>query len=519
MSGQKILKVLFLFCLLISFVSFPTKATNGTVTTALAASNNRPIGYVDVITTSASNIGGWAFDPDTSSTSITVRFEIDGQSAGSMTTNVYRPDVNSAFGITGNHGFNWTIPSQYRGVIWHTVRVLAVDSNTNISYRNEEIDRSPARYKYTTGSVSYAEKVFDWSNNKCEDLDLPDTPARAFKDDSNKIQLLAVHYKAYRNIGNTFSSLSHDCDNGLVFTSDNESIPDNYNNMEWLSAPFTLEGHYIYNIIHNEYHYNSDWVSNMYTTLTLASSSNRGRTYSHAAPRGHLVFSLPFKWDMSPTGPRGNPPAWYGVGFTSNIIGREGYYYMFATTHYWDNTQQQWIGGTCVFRTPDFRIANSWRGWNGTSFAAQSVDPYSYTGNPPPPSPQNTCTPFSSAANGWTNGMSISSITFNSALNQWLAVGFYDHPSDKSLNGFYYITTTDSNFLNWSAPQRLMYSSWGNTNRNNIEPQIFYPSLIDHNAVTRNFEDSGASPYLYFTRENNMPSNDRDLLRIQIQLP
>ena len=517
MRCQKILKILVLFCLLITFVSFPTKAYNGTITTAEAATNNRPIGYLDAIWTSTNTIGGWAFDPDTSGTSISVRFEIDGQSAGSINTNVYRSDVNSAFGITGNHGFNWTIPSQFRSGSWHTVRVLAVDSSTSISYRNEEIDRSPARYRYSSGSVSYAEKVFDWSNNKCEDIDLPDTPARAFRDSSGKIQLLAVHYKAYRNIGSTFNSLTHDCGNGPIFNSHNQSTPDNYNNLEWLSAPFTLDGAYIYNIIHNEYHIDDNWAANMYTTLTLASSTNSGRTYSHTTPPSHLVFSLPFKWDMSPTGPRGNPPAWYGVGFISNIVGREGYYYMFAQSHYWDNAQQQWIGGTCVFRTSDFRIPNSWRGWNGTSYAAQSVDPYSYAGDPPPPSPQNRCLPFSTAANGWTNGMSISSITYSSAFNLWLAVGFYDHPGDKSSNGFYYITTSD--FIHWSFPQLLMISSWGNPNRNNVEPQITYPSLIDHNALTRNFEDSGTSPYLYFVRENNMPSHDRDLIRIQIQLP
>ena len=45
--------------------------------------------------------------------------------------------------------------------------------------------------------------VFDWSANKCEDNDITDEPARAFRDDTNKVQLMTTHFVNYRWIADT----------------------------------------------------------------------------------------------------------------------------------------------------------------------------------------------------------------------------------------------------------------------------------------------------------------------------
>jgi hypothetical protein len=50
---------------------------------------------------------------------------------------------------------------------------------------------------------------------------------------------------------------------------------------------------------------------------------------------------------------------------------------------------------------------------------------------------------------------------------------------------------------------------------------LHYPSLIDPNDSSRNFEMTGQRPYLYYTRwHTNTPENhghDRDLVRVPIQ--
>jgi PKD repeat protein len=76
---------------------------------------------------------GWTFDPDVSSQSIDVGLYVDGPAGsgtflGGATANLPRPDVNQVFNITGNHGFNFTIPSQFRNGQPHTLYVYSIDA-------------------------------------------------------------------------------------------------------------------------------------------------------------------------------------------------------------------------------------------------------------------------------------------------------------------------------------------------------------------------------------------------------
>ena len=65
-------------------------------------------------------ISGWAFDPDDSGRSLDVHVYIGGPAGTQgaechvIKANVSRPDVNSAYGISGNHGFATYIPSSKR---------------------------------------------------------------------------------------------------------------------------------------------------------------------------------------------------------------------------------------------------------------------------------------------------------------------------------------------------------------------------------------------------------------------
>ncbi len=97
--------------------------TNVTV----VSSNTPPTGYFDVA--SCTDLQGWAYDPDVSSTSINVKVYKEGNVlVGTYPTNVLRGDVNTSFGITGNHGFQISTPASLKDGIAHTLNVYAVDS-------------------------------------------------------------------------------------------------------------------------------------------------------------------------------------------------------------------------------------------------------------------------------------------------------------------------------------------------------------------------------------------------------
>jgi Zn-dependent metalloprotease len=89
-------------------------------------------GHVDSVG-SDGVVRGWALDVNSKSTSIAVHYYIGGPAgsgaAGFATTaNISRPDVNSVWGATGDHGFQFTVPAQYQDGYSHSIYVYAIDA-------------------------------------------------------------------------------------------------------------------------------------------------------------------------------------------------------------------------------------------------------------------------------------------------------------------------------------------------------------------------------------------------------
>ncbi len=115
-------------------VSSPSSAVMVSTPAAPVHNVYLPTGYFDGFSATPT-LNGWAYDPDTSAQSITVLFYVDGPSGigqfvASTTAAASRPDVDAAFGITGNHGFVWPMPAQYTTAT-HTWYVYALDSSGN----------------------------------------------------------------------------------------------------------------------------------------------------------------------------------------------------------------------------------------------------------------------------------------------------------------------------------------------------------------------------------------------------
>lgn len=71
-------------------------------------------GNFDGVSSDGNSFMGWAVDQSQPSVSISINLIIDGTTFSNIPTDQLRPDVNTALGITGNHGFLFTIPAQYR---------------------------------------------------------------------------------------------------------------------------------------------------------------------------------------------------------------------------------------------------------------------------------------------------------------------------------------------------------------------------------------------------------------------
>ena len=108
------------------------------------ATNNPPIGKLGL--PDCNEIFGWAFDPDTSSNSITVELYREGQAGsggirvGSWPTDVFRGDVNSTYNITGNHGYQFATPESLKDGSTHSLYMYGIDTSGG---RNALLDQSP----------------------------------------------------------------------------------------------------------------------------------------------------------------------------------------------------------------------------------------------------------------------------------------------------------------------------------------------------------------------------------------
>ena len=101
-------------------------------------------GAVEVNT--CTNISGWAYDKDKPATSTSVDIYITEQASPQVgrdfgvriTTTTTRADVNKAYGITGNHGFSYGVPANFKNNIKYNTFVFAlgVDASGNLTGEN-----------------------------------------------------------------------------------------------------------------------------------------------------------------------------------------------------------------------------------------------------------------------------------------------------------------------------------------------------------------------------------------------
>jgi hypothetical protein len=374
--------------------------------------------------------------------------------------------------------------------------------------RPGSVTTSPSRL----AAVSIAgpeQTVFRWRKQACSPLDIPDLPARALRGAGGRAQLFSAHFVNRRFVGAGLGRLSHPC--RVVMSSERNPDPGKFAGWEWIAAPFSPDGRRVYALVHDEFHGNEvpgqctsgDHLKCWYNGITLAVSSDGGRTFHHAAPPPrHLIASIPYRYT-----PDGGP---IGLFAPSNIVLNpdDGYYYAFVRAEAHQDQQQ----GACLMRTKTLADPGTWRAWDGSGFSVRFVNPYSSARVNPA---EHVCAPVDVNDIG---GMT-ESLTYNTYYGKWLLVGSsQDQVKGQNVSGIYYALSDD--LIHWSHRKLIHEVEFVWTYQCGDSSPIAYPSVIDRHSKTRNFATSGRRVDLYFTRLHYVACQQnlhRDLVRVPIR--
>ena len=354
--------------------------------------------------------------------------------------------------------------------------------------------------------------VFD-TKYQCQLIDIPDAPARAFRDYKGTVHLVSSHYLMRQSLGPTLESVKHSCE--VAYHSDFDPNPADFDDHTWLDSFYSIDGTNVVALGHMEYH---GWqhpgecsVHGQYTAAcwyngdTFHLSTDGGYHFGSFEPPANYVLSVPYQYVVN-SGPE-------GYSIDTNVVKSGDWYYAMVTGWGWpancffQNNDCLVYGGAAPIRTSDITDPTSWRGWNGHDFSVTFADPY----------PGPVANPFEHIFYPIQTIAYVNAINFHPASNLFVATlidpfnDFYGPP------GFYLSTSPD--LINWSQPilvvtiaQLLAKEPAGNWSYG-------YFSLLDPNATDTNFSTITDIPYVYYVRsDNNHCCYVRKLYRQKIKL-
>lgn len=361
---------------------------------------------------------------------------------------------------------------------------------------------STAAPSITGAVIGPSEVVFD-TRNACEKIDIPDAPARAFRDYNNIVHLIATHFLARAMVGPSLDQLRHDC--RVIYRSPHDPDPSHFQDNNWLYSFYSTDGRRIAALVHSEY--DADEIRGMcatpedpnncwWNTVTFAESLDGGYSFKVPAPPRNLVAALPYRYIV------GNRANAYGYNGPSNILKIGGYYY--ALINDWPYKAQKY--GPCLIRTSDVFDPQSWRAWDGKDFTVRFADPYRELITKPE---EHVCEPvLAGSADSLVEHMpSRTFIVTQSAPDSRLG-----GPA-----GFYLQVSRD--LIHWSKPALLVKTSDLEAADGPGKWDYGYVSLLDPASADRDFSTVSDRSYVYYVRfDNNDPPYVRTLFRRPIQL-
>lgn len=354
------------------------------------------------------------------------------------------------------------------------------------------------------------EAVFLHARDACERSDVPDVAARAWRDATGKVSLVASHSTNRRMVGPGLDQLKQDC--AVIYKGGGRDAPEAHDDRSWLTAFYTLDGRTVHALAHNEFHgqrrpalcpagvYKQCWRN----SVTAALSGDGGASFQRREGGDALVAGPPYRY----RGDEGRPTGLFGP---SNIFARDGYYYTFIWAEGFDAQKR----GACLLRTNRLDDPKSWRAFDGSGFTIRFADPYHEAVADPS---GHVCTPIAPQA----LISSVRSVVWHVGSQRWIAMLSMWRRTGGDANptvGIWWTTSTD--LIQWTEP-RLLWAVPLLTRLDCDQPAAFYyPALLDPASDSRNFETIGDRPYLYLTRlnlENCRVTWNRDLVRLPVRV-
>ena len=319
--------------------------------------------------------------------------------------------------------------------------------------------------------------------------------------------------------------------NGQPAPSDTYPVESYYNEV-WMVVPYTTDGQDIYALIHNEYHTVPTESTNIYGNLVGASSSDGANTFNFyqvdaPADSNTPVIVAPYPY---------NPSEGIGGMFAqSNIIKWGAYYYMLVDQDLQTIDSSAPQQGVCIYRTNDLTSTGfrTWVGWNARngqydiplvqSYPTDATDPNLYLCSPVPGLPAYYH--FSWSYNVVLHKFIIMGLTAENPNNEAFVYTLGQlNPVTGALTS---ATNSGVEFQTYTIQPIVSAQAW---QQGGVTAQ-FYPSILDPTSPNltdsttpnvelgdRNFQYSGAQPYIYYTRFNpinadNPHGENRDVVR------
>ena len=339
--------------------------------------------------------------------------------------------------------------------------------------------------------------VFDTAKDSCELIDIPDAPARAFRDYQGTVHLVSSHYVMRASVGPTLETVKHNCE--VAYRSRHNPNPADFDDSTWLDSFYSIDGTNIVALGHMEYH---GWehpgecyeqgnysAACWYNGDTFHLSNDGGYHFGSVKPPANYILSVPYRYVVN-SGPE-------GYSIDTNVVKAGDWYYAIATGWSWPGncfagmSECLVFGGAAPIRTSNILDPTSWRAWNGQDFSVSFLDPYLGEASNPF---EHIFTPI--PAIGYVNA-----INFHPASNQFVATLIDPYDNFYGPPGLYLATSPD--LIQWSQPTLVVTIADLLAKEPPGNWSYGYFSLLDPNASDPNFSNIGDSAYLYYVRSDN----------------
>lgn len=358
-------------------------------------------------------------------------------------------------------------------------------------------------------AIGEPEVVFAWADDRCAANDIPDAPARAFRDEAGAIRLFAAHWSNRPFAGRTLKAIKRDCQ--IAFKGSENDDPGSFDDRIWLTSFWTADGKVVHALGHAEYHGHlrptvcpaGRYMACWWNAVVQLISNDGGKTFRRVnGPGESLVAALPYKYDQQ----HGRPAGYFGP---SNILHRDGYWYVFIFAENYGAQRR----GACLLRSPDITDPTSWRAWDGKDFTIAFVNAYSNAAVEPA---HHVCTPVPGISSTIS---SVSRLPGGEGFVALIAARRRAAPDDEPVAGIYHMTSAD--LINWSKPKLSLAVPIMFAYSCDATSVHAFPSLLDEDSASRNFESLGETGFLYLTRirvRECRLTMERDLVRLRLTL-